>query len=250
MSLRALHCAACRPTGAAEAGTMGAALKDMTSTVASTAQDKLLRVEAARYALLRRLAFSIRHQMVAHLQPIGMVTELLERRLRAPAPDLHQAHDSVAKINGLSKAAAQDCLDVITWMAPEPGATEPIGQAVQDCIVLLRGSFSFRGLSLRSDLPELPQAAGRSAARMLLPACLLALTDELEGPAEVTISVQANDETATVDFRVQRTEGEGYEKQLNYRALQWDDVQAMARSEDVELSWTENRATLVFPVLE
>jgi len=238
------------PTQAAEAGTMVPALNDMTSTVASSAQDKLLRVEAARYALLRRLAFSIRHQMVAHLQPIGMVTELLERRLRSPTPDLHQAHDSVARINGLSKAAAQDCLDVITWMAPEPGATLPIGQAVEDCIMLLRGNFSFRGLSLRADAGELPQAVGRAAVRTLLPACLLALTDNLEGPAEITISATANDETATVDFRVQRTEGEGYEKQLNYRALQWEDVQAMARSEDVELAHTDSTARLGFPVLE
>ncbi len=222
----------------------------MTSTAASTAQDNLMRVEAARYALLRRLAFSIRHQMVAHLQPIGMVTELLERRLRAPAPDLHQAHDSVAKINGLAKVAAQDCLDVITWMAPEPGATVPIGQAVQDCIALLRGNFSFRGVSLRADLVDLPQPVGRSAARMLLPACLLALTDTLEGPAEITIGAQASDDVATVEFRVQRTEGEGYEQQLNYRALQWPEVQAMARAEDVELSHTDDRATLTFSVLE
>ncbi|WBX99958.1 hypothetical protein PE066_10715 [Ramlibacter tataouinensis] len=229
---------------------MVSALNDMTSTAASNAQDNLMRVEAARYALLRRLAFSIRHQMVAHLQPIGMVTELLERRLRAPTPDLHQAHDSVAKINGLSKAAAHDCLDVITWMAPEPGATVPVGQAVQDCMVLLRGNFSFRGLSLRSDLPELPQPVGRSAARMLLSACLLALTDPLDGPAEVTISAQANDELATVDLRVQRTEGDGYENQLNYRALLWPDVQAMAQAEDVELAHTESTARLTFAVLD
>lgn len=222
----------------------------MTSTPANSAQDNLMRVEAARYALLRRLAFSIRHQMVAHLQPIGMVTELLERRLRAPTPDLHQAHDSVAKINGLSKAAAQDCLDVITWMAPEPGATLPIGQAVHDCVALLRGNFSFRGLSIRSDLPDLPQAVGRSAARMLLPACLLALTDPLDNPAEITISAQANDETAKVEFRVQRTGGDGYERQLNYRALQWADVQAMADAEDVELAHADGSARLTFAVLE
>ncbi len=41
------------------------------------------RVEAARYALLRRLAFAMRHHMVVHLQPIGMSTELMERRLNA-----------------------------------------------------------------------------------------------------------------------------------------------------------------------
>jgi predicted nucleic acid-binding protein len=63
------------------------------------------RVEAARYALLRRLAFAMRHHMVVHLQPIGMITEVLERRLGMPSPDLAEIHDNMDKINGLSRAA-------------------------------------------------------------------------------------------------------------------------------------------------
>ena len=167
----------------------------MTPTPIDTAQAGLLRVEAARYALLRRLAFSIRHQMVAHLQPIGMVTELLERRLRAPAPDLAQVHDSVAKINGLSKAAAQDCLDVITWMAPEPGVTVTAQDVLQDTVALLRGNFSFRGFTFRNEVQDAPQAIGRAAARMLVPAALLALTDPMEGPGEVVLQARPGEDT-------------------------------------------------------
>ena len=40
--------------------------------------------EAARYALLRRLAPSMRHHLVVNLQPIGMIYEVMDRRLRAP----------------------------------------------------------------------------------------------------------------------------------------------------------------------
>jgi hypothetical protein len=207
-------------------------------------------VESARYALLRRLAFSIRHQMVAHLQPIGMVTELLERRLRAPSPDMVQVHDSVTKINGLSKAAAQDTLDVITWMAPEPGATAAMEEVVKDTVSLLRGNFSFRGFSLRGDVQQ-PQPVGRAAARMLLPAALLALTDTLEGPAEVVIESRLGEDVVIVDLTVRPTEGDGsFENQLSYRAIQWHEVKALAGAEDVELAYTEDRATLTFPVLE
>ncbi|KQT12240.1 hypothetical protein ASG30_02770 [Ramlibacter sp. Leaf400] len=208
-------------------------------------------VESARYALLRRLAFSIRHQMVAHLQPIGMVTELLERRLRMPTPDMAQVNDSVAKINGLSKAAAQDSLDVITWMAPEPGATAPLDTVVKDTVSLLRGNFSFRGFSLKSEGPDLSQPVGRAAARMLLPAALLALTDPREGPAEVVISARPGEDVVVVELEVRRGEGEGgFENQLSYRAIQWNEVQALAGAEDVEVSHTEDRATLTFNVLE
>ena len=222
----------------------------MTSSVTS-AQNSLMLVESARYALLRRLAFSIRHQMVAHLQPIGMVTELLERRLRAPSPDLVQVHDSVAKINGLSKAAAQDTLDVITWMAPEPGATAPMEEVIKDTVSLLRGNFSFRGFSLRGDVQEQPQPVGRAAARMLLPPALLALTDTLQGPAEVVIESRLGDDVVVVDLTVRPTEADGtFENQLSYRAIQWHEVKALAGAEDVELAYSEDRATLTFPVLE
>lgn len=222
----------------------------MSSSVTS-AQNSLMLVESARYALLRRLAFSIRHQMVAHLQPIGMVTELLERRLRAPSPDLAQVHDSVAKINGLSKAAAQDTLDVITWMAPEPGATVPLDAAIKDTVALLRGNFSFRGFTLRGEVQEQPQPVGRAAARMLLPAALLALTDTVEGPADVVITTRAGEDVVSVDLALQRTEAEGtFENQLSYRAIQWHEVQALCDAEDVQLAHGEGRATLAFPVLE
>ncbi|TFZ06705.1 hypothetical protein EZ313_08805 [Ramlibacter henchirensis] len=221
----------------------------MNSSV-SSAQNSLMLVESARYALLRRLAFSIRHQMVAHLQPIGMVTELLERRLRSPSPDLAQVHDSVAKINGLSKAAAQDTLDVITWMAPEPGATAPLDAVLKDTVTLLRGNFSFRGFALKSDVESLPKPVGRAAARMLLPAALLALTDTVEGPAEVLVTAQTREDVVLVDLQLRRTQGESFENQLSYRAITWPEVRALAAAEDVELSHTEDRASLAFPILE
>jgi hypothetical protein len=221
----------------------------MNSSV-SSAQNSLMLVESARYALLRRLAFSIRHQMVAHLQPIGMVTELLERRLRSPSPDLAQVHDSVAKINGLSKAAAQDTLDVITWMAPEPGATAPMDAVLKDTVALLRGNFSFRGFALKSDVESLPRPVGRAAARMLLPAALLALTDTVEGPAEVLVTAQTREDVVLIDLQLRRTQGESFENQLSYRAITWPEVRALAAAEDVELSHTEDRASLAFPVLE
>jgi len=218
-------------------------------TALSSAQASLMLVESARYALLRRLAFAIRHQMVVHLQPIGMVTELLERRLRSPAPDLAQVHEGASKIHSLHKAAVQDCLDVITWLSPEPGATMGVEQAVQDCVTLLRSNFSFRGFSLRGEAPGMAQPIARAAARMLLPAALLAVSDPHEGPGEVTVRARADDDTATFEIHLQRTAGDppiGVEP--HYRRLSWEEVQALCRSEDVELSRTDTSATLVFPL--
>ena len=45
-------------------------------------------IEAARYAVLRRLAPSLRHHMVRPLQPIGLIYGVLNHKLSADAPDL------------------------------------------------------------------------------------------------------------------------------------------------------------------
>src|SRR3954466_6367326 len=82
--------------------------------------------EAARYALLRRLAPSMRHHLVVNLQPISMIYEVLERRLRAPEPDLVHVHESAQKINGFARAALASCLDVVTWLAPQESATTAV----------------------------------------------------------------------------------------------------------------------------
>ena len=45
-------------------------------------------VEAARYAVLRRLAPALRHHMVRPLQPIGLIYGVMHHKLAAAQPDL------------------------------------------------------------------------------------------------------------------------------------------------------------------
>lgn len=217
----------------------------------SAAEAHLLRVEAARYALLRRLAYAMRHQLVMHLQPIGMVTEVLDRRLRAPQPDLAQVREGVGKINAFSKTAVNECLDIMTWLAPEAGATVPAEAGVQEIMELLRSNLSFRGFALQSEVQALPQPVGKGAVRMLLPAVLLAMSDGTQAPAQIVISGRTGEDVVQLQVRIAQQAGEvPPAPQLPYRGLQWADVVAMARSEDVELERTDTSATLTFPVLE
>jgi len=43
-------------------------------------------VEAARYALLRRLVPSISHDLTGALQPVNMMAAILEKRIKTPSP--------------------------------------------------------------------------------------------------------------------------------------------------------------------
>ena len=211
----------------------------------NSAPDRL--VEAARYALLRRLAFAMRHHLVVHLQPIGMITEVMERRLQSPSPDLAQIHESMTKINGFSRAAVQSCLDVVSWLAPEDGAVVPMDAGVEECLALLRSSFNFRGLTLKNEAGSLPIQVARAGLRNVLPACLLALTDDAASPADIVLSSTHHEGRATLVIAVRPGQGSpGFAGDPPYRLLQWHEVEALARADGIALARGESQASLTF----
>ncbi len=192
--------------------------------------------EAARYALLRRLAPSMRHHLVVNLQPIGMVYEVMERRLRAPEPKLAGIHDSAHKINGFARAALNSCLDVVTWLAPEENSSTTATEGVREGMGLLATSFTFRGYALRDHVGEIPGDIPRSAIRNVLTALLLYATDEHAPPAELVLTAEALSHGVVFNLMLRPTEGDqGIPAEPTYRRIEWEDVQALADAESVEL---------------
>lgn len=194
-------------------------------------------IEAARYALLRRLAFAIRHEMMAHVQPITMTGELLERRLRAPEPDLEAVREGVSRIRGFSHAAAQSCLDVISWFAPEPGRAVPLHEVVADTMALLGSSFGFRGMVLRDEVGQAPWPVPRHGLRQVLSASLLLLADDAGPPADITITAQLEGSHVRLLLTLEPTEGDpGASTQPPYRPLGQVEVAALAQAEGIGFS--------------
>lgn len=204
-------------------------------------------VEAARYALLRRLAFAMRHHMVVHLQPIGMITEVMERRLRQPDPDMSQVQESMARINGFSRAAVQSCLDVVSWLAPEQGAAVALDAGVQEAVAMLRSNFNFRGFTLKDEVGAVALQVSRSALRNVLPATLVALTDHGPSPADVVVRASVEAGRAVLGVTLTPTDGSGgFAGDPPYRLLEWHEVEALAQAEGarVERDGREARITL------
>jgi hypothetical protein len=192
------------------------------------------RAEAARYALLRRLAFAMRHHMVVHLQPIGMITEVMERRLESGAADIGQIHQSMAKVNGHARAAVQSSLDVVSWLAPEEGVLVAADSGVRECLGLLHSSFNFRGFVLKDEIGQQPRLLARAALRGVLPACLLWLTDRSASPADLLVAARDSGTRFVLTVELRVTEGPpGYAGEAPYRVLEWQDVQALAQAEGV-----------------
>lgn len=187
--------------------------------------------------------------MVVHLQPIGMIVEVMERRLQQPAPDLAQVRESMDKINGFSRAAVQSCLDVVSWLAPEDAARIRLDAGVAECVSLLRSNFNFRGFTLRDEVGTAPASVARAGLRNVLPACLLALTDGAASPADVVITARIEAPHALLSVEVRPTDGcAGFDGDKPYRLLDWSEVQALARADGIGFEGDGQRVSLRLPL--
>lgn len=190
-------------------------------------------VEAARYALLRRLAHAIRHEMMAHLQPIAMAGEIVGRRLRAAEPDLDQVRDGVGRMTQYSRTAVHACRDVVSWLAPEARAV-PLQEAVAEAVALLGSSLGFRGFGVRSEVGEAPWPVMRSGWRLLLPAALLLLADGAGPPAEIVLTAECEGSRVLLRLTLEPGEGpEGEQGDPSYRPLSQQEVAALAQAEGI-----------------
>lgn len=203
---------------------------------AATAPD--LQEEASRYALLRRLTPTLRHHMVGEFQPIGMLTALMERRLQAEPLNLPGLRDNCQSIGNLSRSAAESCLDLMSWLAPRQASlVVPLAQGASECLSLLATSLRFRGFVLVNQLGAVDERVSGAALRSVLPAALLALSDAATGPCDLIISAaaQAGAVALTIELRAVDRPSDNQPSD-DYRPLRWQDVQALAQAESVQLS--------------
>ena len=193
--------------------------------------------EAARYALLRRLAPSMRHHLVVNLQPIGMIYEIMDRRLRAPQPDLSEVHQSVSKINGFARAALDSCLDVVSWLAPEEEKRIGVAEGVRECMSLLATSLTFRGYALRNEVAAMAGEVRRSAIRNVLTAAMIQATDETPAPADLVLVAERSASALLLTLTLRPTDGQNrLAADELYRRLAWSDVEALAAGESVAVT--------------
>lgn len=203
--------------------------------------------EAARYALLRRLAPAIRHNMAGSLQPIGMIAAMLERRLQAAAPDFAKLGKNASDIGELSREAASACMNLMTWLSPRERDLVPLNSGLTEALQLLATELSFRGFTLVNETTNVDTQVNRGTLRSLAMASLTALTDATADPARVVLRAQRLEGETLLCIELAVTEGERVPNSLQaYRRLGWDDVQALADAEGIGLLHAENRVELRF----
>lgn len=203
-------------------------------------------IEAARYALLRRLAPVIRHNMAGSMQPIAMVAGMLERRLQKTDADFdaltRNAHDIVA----LSKEAAASCVNLMSWFDPKEDPLVAIDTGIAECLGMLATELSFKGFSIVNKTAELDGELPLSALRNAFTASVIALTDAAAGPRTVVVEAGSSDGGLSIRIFLKNADAPAsMPAGKPYRRIEWSDVRALAE-DSIRLSHDENQAVLNF----
>jgi hypothetical protein len=207
--------------------------------------------ESARYALLRRLAPTLRHHLAGAMQPIGMVSAIMERRLQSAQPDLEVLRENSRSINTLSRTAATTGMNLLTWVAPRENGSVTVHDGVEECVGMLSTDLAFRGFTVVNHITPSPMATSVFVLRSVFCAALIALTDAALAPASVEISCETDGGLACVRIRLRSEPGAGVpDDPRAYRKLSWSDVQILAAAEMVELSRGTDHAELRFTTHE
>ncbi|TWO71600.1 hypothetical protein FN976_09505 [Caenimonas sedimenti] len=215
----------------------------------ASAQRQRSLAHAARHDILRRLAPSLRHDMVVPLQSLGMTMEALSARLDRGAVDSADLHAAVSKLNRLTRKAVASCLHVATWMEPAEDDSVPLNEGVEECAGLLASSLNFRGFHLRNEVRDIPMEVSRGALRFLLAASLLSLAEHAPGGGELVLSGETAAGHAVVAVTWQPS-ADAASTQLHdagQATLSWTEVQALAALEAVELRRSPSEIILRFP---
>lgn len=216
-------------------------------SLAPASPEDLLKEESARYALLRRIAPTLRHHLAGAMQPIGMVSAIMDRRLQAEQPDLGVLRDNSKSISTLARSAASASMSLITWVAPKENGAVSMHEGVEECAGMLATDLAFRGFTVTNTITPSDMATSVFALRSVFTAALIALTDSALTPAAITISADAADGKHRLVISVRSEPGAvAADDPRAYRKIGWYDVQALASAERVGLKHTADRVEMMF----
>jgi hypothetical protein len=231
---------------------MSVATQQSASAQAASGRRPRTNAEAARYGVLRRIAPALKHDMVVNLQAVAMMAEVLNARLEKGEPSRADFEASVSKMNRLARDAVMTCLKVAAWISPSEDETVRLREGVDDCVSLLRSSFNFRGCGLSNEIAESEFEVSRVALRHLVAASLLSLADAAGKPCDLAISAEVSPGFAVVTIKCTAKPDEEaaidvIAAEPGYRALDWQDVQALAIAEAIELFRTQDQIVMRIP---
>jgi hypothetical protein len=194
--------------------------------------------EAASYAVLRRVAPVLRHDVAGFMQPVGMLMMVLQRRVQIPEPDLQAISKNVTSVSALTKEATTGCMNAMGWMASREDTSVGLHEGADEVLRLLTLELSARGLTAANEIAADAGSAARSFFRSVFAGALLAWCDQTSGAGvlHITASSQAGHAELKLHFEPDDNMAFPEPAAPQQRPIGWDDVQAMAFASGATLS--------------
>ena len=211
--------------------------------------------EAASYAVLRRIAPVLRHDVAGFMQPVGMLMMVLQRRVQMPEPDLQAIAKNVASVSALAKEATTGCMNAMGWMASREDSPVSLRGSVDEAAKLMAMELSASGLEISNAISDDAVTVPQSFFRSVLMGALLAFCDQRTAGSILRISVEAGAESGSGDLRLMlhMLPGDAAASaaspaiERKPRSIDWHDVEAMARSFGARISRGEGWLSLDLP---
>jgi len=204
------------------------------------------RVDAIRYAVLRKLAPGLRHALMGEMQAIQLSAEYALRTLDA-GTKFAEARNSIGDIAQHCSNAVKTGRSLIEWIGPEEEVTASVGECVERCLRLAGEDWLLRGIEATTDLPNADAQLPKAMLQELLVTALLVLTDIYDQPADLRVVVRAREThiEIVVDGRAaNRTASIPPLRQ--YRKLTWSDLALLASARGVSCVCEGSSASLQF----
>ncbi|HVF63921.1 MAG TPA: ATP-binding protein [Casimicrobiaceae bacterium] len=212
------------------------------------ATDAEIGVEAARYALYRRIFPVLRHGLVGELQSVQFAVGLAKRACTRSGVGA-ETSEAIARIEDQAHAAIGRGQAMTDWLRPDPNATTTVGEAVHACLDLVGTEWSLRGIEVKTTLIAAGELVNAAVFRELCAAMLVAIGDAVQGAADVSLAVRRRGEDVVLSVRSRSATraGEGARVSL-YRDLRWSDVAALAHAQGVALEHRQDHAMARIPI--
>lgn len=211
--------------------------------------------EAAKYAVLRRIAPGLRHDVAGAMQPVGMLMMVLQRRMQLSDPDLAAITKNLASVAALTKEASTACMNALAWMASCDDMPISLHSALNEAKKLLETDFAAAGLELVNGVSDEHVSVPQNFYRTVLVGALLAFCDQRSAGASVEVKLAADARSSNHShlLHLRMLAGDTDKTPASSepirppRAIDWRDVEAMAGSVDVTMARGEGWLTLGLP---
>jgi hypothetical protein len=213
--------------------------------------------EAASYAVLRRIAPALRHDVAGFMQPVGMLVMVLQRRVHMPDPDMQAISTTVASVSALTKEATTGCINALDWMASHGDTRVGLRGCVDEAAKLLAMELSASGLKIANHLPDDGAEISQRFFRSVLMGALLAFSDQqtVGGTLQVNLDAESGNNSLTSRLMLRLLPGsagsppESPDVAPKSRNIEWLDVEAMADSFGVHTARGDGWISLELPPL-